>query len=263
MVPTFCASNSSGASSAPLLQLPPMQSTSPAYSYPHPFAPGPTPRPSDSSQSEGAGYFASTPSPSPSTDVDQFIHALSHLHEIQQASVATFLSWRPSHPLAEPEAEADLASSLTSHSSGVEGEAGVMPTVARAQGGGEWEAGLSRRLAKRRQSSVPTDSASTSNRHGPSTTKPHVGNAGKRKSSTSTSKHISSSSERRKENTEPSSCGPLFPSDPFGSGSGPSRPGLGDLFEKTFGGLRRRWKWGMVAVTALALVAGWNWMNGV
>jgi hypothetical protein len=120
-----------------------------------------------------------------------------------------------------------------------------MPTLARAQGGGEWEANLSRRLAKRRQSQPH----SQSNSH----CEVSHSKRGKRKSTTS----------RPVKAKEKEACGPLFP---FRSSSSSSDPipgkagiGIGDLVEKTFGGLRRRWRWGLVAAAAVALVVGWNW----
>lgn len=279
LVPTLSSSSSTD-TITPLLELPPIQATSPIH--PHPFAPGPTPRPND--DLEPSNYFGSrsrsrsrtgsrSKSHSQSHDVAHFIHALSHLPEVQQASIAKFLTWRPTRPILEIDMASSQISqtSQTSHSSGGMGVEGApMPTVARAQGGGEWEANLSRRLAKRRQS-VPIPHETSARHLGP-------GGTGKRKPSTSTSTSNSNQApggNRKKydptSTSSPSSasCGPLFPpipSDPFGSGG--KRPagsgaGLGDILEKTFGSLRKRWKWGVVAATALAFVVGWNWVKGV
>lgn len=271
LVPALSASASTD-TITPLLELPPMQASSTVHS--HPFAPGPTPRPND--DLEPASYFGSRSQPrsrpgsrsqSQSHDVAHFIHALSYLPEIQQASITKFLTWRPTHLRSEVDMASSQTSqtSQTSHSSGGV-EAAPMPTVARAQGGGEWEANLSRRIAKRRQSiPVPNETSAR-----------HVGQSGpgKRKSSTSTSHQTQSSNRKKSESTftsSPSSasCGPLFPpipSDPFGPGG--KRPagsgvGLGDILEKTFGSLRKKWKWGVVAATALVFVVGWNWVKGV
>lgn len=227
----------------------PPTSKSPLMS-PHAI-PEPTPRPGF----EGLSYFADH-EPHTSSFVNdlvaELINTLQYPDKVQIASTAKFLAWRQSRR--------DLASSHTSHShshsheSSASGEVAPMPTLARAQGGGEWEANLSRRLAQRRQSQTQSGAHPDQ----PSSTK-----RGRRRGSTATSRPIKPKGlPKGKE-----SCGPLFPSSNTGaqgeglpSGKGIAGVGvLGELVEKTFGGLRRRWKWGLVAAAAVALVVGWNW----
>lgn len=257
LVPTLSVTGHT-ATSGPLLQLPLLDATLPS------IVPGPTPRPG--SDIEAECYFGSNPH-GPTEAVQRFLHALSHIDQIRKCSIQKFFTWRPAHPPA-----IDLASSQTSHNSSSGVEAVHMPTVARAMGGGEWEANLSRRLAKRRQSTPHTETSEHTRR-----TTNSVTSNGKRKSSTSTSYNSMNNSRKKADPTPFSSsssgsCGSLFPSiptsDPFGArnggggGKGVSL-GIGELFNKTFGGMRKgwRWKWGMVAATALALAVGWNWVK--
>lgn len=255
-----------------LLDLP----TSPEVSHQRSMVPDPTPRPA----LEGLSYFHDHP-PSPcilaltetlpsadggvDPDVQRFIHALSHMDRIRQASTAKFLDWRRPTP-------ADMSSSHHSHesssaASGFEASP-IMPTVARAQGGGEWEANLSRRLAKRRQTQIAPSTSTSTRRDSGSGTGSGIGSGKRRGGSTQASSHNANANanrqSRRRTKAEAENCGPLFPfvspSDPFGGGG--KRAGLGDLLESTFGGLRRRWKWGIVAAAAVALVVGWNWAKG-
>lgn len=197
--------------------------------------PDPTPRPGV----EGLSYFPSQDEYSHSDLIAQFINTLQSPDKVQSASTTKFLTWRQSRR--------DLSSSHTSTSHSHEQshesssyEAAPMPTLARAQGGGEWEATLSRRLAHRRQS------------HSHSQSPVEESKRGRRRSTASKSK-ISKGKE---------SCGPLFPfsSSPNSNSSDPRGVGLGisELMEKTFGEIRRRWKWGLVAA-AVALVVGWGW----
>jgi hypothetical protein len=229
----------------------PPHSQSPLMS-PHAI-PDPTPRPGV----EGLSYFA-THEPHADSAIDdlvsQLINTLEYPDKVQSASTAKFLTWRKSRR--------DLASSHASHShshsqeSSASGEVAPMPTLARAQGGGEWEANLSRRLAQRRQS----QSHSQPNSHSDQASNPKQG---RRRGSTATSARPTKSRGTPKGKE---SCGPLFPSVngqgeevPSGKGIAGVGVGLGELVEKTFGGLRRRWKWGLVAAAAVALVVGWNW----
>lgn len=75
--------------------------------------------------------------------------------EIHHASAKAFLSWRQRSSRSHTPT-LDLSSSQTSAATAtsLESGQGPMPTLARAQGGGEWEAGLSRRVAARRQSEM-------------------------------------------------------------------------------------------------------------
>lgn len=100
--------------------------------------------------------FALSPSPttsSPST---------------RSRSVSTFLAWRPlamssSNSSLDSRGHAPTSATSTS-TSGMDMDADpahLMPTVARARGGGEWEATLSRRLAQRRGSQAQVGLSST------------------------------------------------------------------------------------------------------
>ncbi len=105
----------------------------------------PTPMPCPESQN----YFSPrVPTPSPPIDVDPLDHLLRAIDAadlIEQASITKFISWRPARSL-----ESSMTSSVSPASSSSD-ISGPMPTVARVQGGGEWEAGLSRRVAQRRE----------------------------------------------------------------------------------------------------------------
>jgi hypothetical protein len=195
--------------------------------------PDPTPRPGV----EGLSYFPSQDDQLHSDLVSQLISTLQSPDKVQSSSTTKFLSWRQSRR--------DLSSSQTStthsHEHSHESssyEAAPMPTIARVQGGGEWEATLSRRLANRRQSHSQPPAEDTSKR-------------GRRRSTAS----------RPKVPKAKESCGPLFPFSSSPNSSDPKGVGLGisELMEKTFGEIRKRWKWGLVAAAAVALVVGWNW----
>jgi hypothetical protein len=195
--------------------------------------PDPTPRPGV----EGLSYFPSQDDQLHSDLVSQLISTLQTPGKVQFASTTKFLSWRQSRR--------DLSSSQTStthsHEHSHESssyEAAPMPTIARVQGGGEWEATLSRRLANRRQSHSQPPAEDTSKR-------------GRRRSTAS----------RPKVPKGKESCGPLFPFSSSPNSSDPKGVGLGisELMEKTFGEIRKRWKWGLVAAAAVALLVGWNW----
>ncbi|WVQ99880.1 hypothetical protein IAU59_007023 [Kwoniella sp. CBS 9459] len=153
----------------------------------------PTPRPCD--EPVGSGYFAPRPyTPSPTASRDSSPSRLRHSPEgvegIDQAigviyrinsnpslairrSIESFLAWRAVQPQVNvkhhaeeqgvslantgmPSGQRTMTSSMTSASSSY-GTGGPMPTVARAQGGGEWEATLSRRVAQRRESVLVRD----------------------------------------------------------------------------------------------------------
>ncbi|TXT10803.1 hypothetical protein VHUM_02308 [Vanrija humicola] len=132
-------------------------------------------------------------------------------HRVRSASAATFLSWRPT---------ADTTSPASSNYD----VGGVpMPTVARAVGGGEWEATLSRRLAQRRE----------------------IDASGRRRRSSHSPPHDAK---------EP--CAPLFPRHRAGAAS----VGLADLVDSVFGGVRQvlaRTPWTRVVMAcAVALAVG-------
>ncbi|WVF72673.1 hypothetical protein IAT40_007491 [Kwoniella sp. CBS 6097] len=151
----------------------------------------PTPRASDEASGPGSGYFAPrsyTPSPSPSRSrlgaglgIQEAIKLLSRIHSDPSStikvSIDSFLIWRAAQAQARvnvkvkqraqhpeettgisgtPSGQRTMTSSMTSASSSY-GTGGPMPTVARAQGGGEWEATLSRRVAQRRESVLSRD----------------------------------------------------------------------------------------------------------
>ena len=118
-----------------------MTSHAPSPSPPRVDDSEPTPMP----QLDTASYFAplSPPPPSPNP-IDMLCNILDSIPIVQTASTAKFLAWRPARSL-----ESSITSSASPVSSSFEGN--VMPTVARAQGGGEWEASLSRRIAKQHQ----------------------------------------------------------------------------------------------------------------
>ena len=119
-------------------------------------------------RTDTSGYF-DNPTPRIVGDInliaDSIIQALeasshpsisSYGETLQARSISTFLAWRPP---ALSSSNSSLDSQPTSTPSGASGmdadPTHLMPTVARAQGGGEWEATLSRRLAQRRDSQVP------------------------------------------------------------------------------------------------------------
>jgi hypothetical protein len=204
---------------------------------------------------EGQSYFpslasSSTQNKTHSSLIRQLMNVLHDSDSIQRASSDKFLSWRSANrhrSQSSSQTSTHESSSIDSY----EAEAAAMPTVARAQGGGEWEAGLSRRLAKRRQSDGLGQSRASAH---------HTRGTGKRRSTVTPNPKLRPHKENEKE-----SCGPLFPSHSRPgrlSGDSYSRVGLGELVEKTFGGMRRRWRWGIVAA-AVALVVGWNYNWGV
>lgn len=183
----------------------------------------PTPMPHDQSSE----YFAphdSAPSP-PDLTADHLpvlLALLSSGPQIHSASTSKFISWR-SHQL-----QSSYSTSPTSSSY----EAGPMPTVARAQGGAEWEATLSRRIARRRE---VTDGAS----------KPTRGRARKRGTSRSQERVYH----------------PLFPRKGLPV-RGITSVGLSDLMESVFSGVKTPWRWGLVAAFAIAVGVGVGFWSG-
>ncbi|WVW85756.1 hypothetical protein I302_107794 [Kwoniella bestiolae CBS 10118] len=227
----------------------------------------PTPRPSD----ETSEYFAPraySPSPSSSKDyspvrsIEQGDQAVSQLIDLVDSpsactgkSIDTFLSWRANQHTDRPihltspvpslfditgQGERTMASSLTSTSSGV----GAMPTVARAQGGGEWEATLSRRVAQRRESDSGRDKSTVSLRG-------------------------RGTSRRRRSLEKIKDCSPLpplFPRNKKGKGVSVSDKGLGvnELVDKTFMRSVKKWTrgWRGLLVVGLVVAVGWGcWVS--
>ncbi|WWC63170.1 uncharacterized protein I303_105770 [Kwoniella dejecticola CBS 10117] len=264
----------------------------------------PTPRPSDTD--ETSGYFAPrayTPSPPSSNGsspaqsqaalppaVQQILNILNDPSGYTNTFIDAFLSWRSTHLRHEHEVRPSsqsmfdiddalpalggggqtMTSSLTSASSGV----GTMPTVARAQGGGEWEATLSRRVAQRRESDSirerERDRSSTSIRGSTSTTATGSGNGGKsaggrirRKRSSDKIKKLGDKDREMNEggNKHPS----LFPTyspasrrnanlKKGGGGVGEKGLGIEELMNKTFVKGVRRWTRGWRGLLVVGLV---------
>jgi len=148
---------------------------------------------------------------------------------VHAMSTASFFEWRPT-PL--PDISSPITGPSTSPASSTFEGAGPMPTVARAQGGGEWEATLSRRLAHRRELD-----ASASTQRG---TRPRGRGRGTR---------------RRRSHSPPDKLPcptPLFPRRPIASSVG-----LVDLIDAAFAPVRRfvRSPWGQVVVACAIAVA--------
>ncbi|KAK6910595.1 hypothetical protein I203_104627 [Kwoniella mangroviensis CBS 8507] len=241
----------------------------------------PTPRPSD--EASASGYFAPrsyTPSPASSPglsgefgiDMQAVSQIISILHDptgCMDRSIDTFLSWRSTlthrttDHLTSPvpslygdmtgqgQGERTMASSLTSTSSGV----GAMPTVARAQGGGEWEATLSRRVAQRRESDSSRCIRDKSIGMGTS----NLRGKGRRKRSL---EKIPKVVEKEKD-----CLPPLFPRKSTSKSKGVSDKGLGvnDMVEKTFF-LRsvKKWTrgWRGLLVVGLVVAVGYGcWIS--
>lgn len=101
-----------------------------------------------------------------------------------------------------------------------------MPTVARAQGGKQWEADGSRRIASERERK---SRRRYSNRH-----------------------------VERPKRPEKEKCGPsLFPKGTPSSSPRITSTGLGNAALGIWG-VTKRWKWGIMAAAAVVLV-GWSW----
>ncbi|OCF37817.1 hypothetical protein I316_00041 [Kwoniella heveanensis BCC8398] len=282
----------------------------------------PTPRPCD--EVAGSGYFAPrayTPSPTASRDPSPSRSRLSSATEeaialisrIQsdptlaiKPSIDAFLAWRKvqSHVKVmyhaeqrvseensgTPPGRRTMTSSMTSASSSY-GTGGPMPTVARAQGGGEWEATLSRRVAQRRESVLirererarasQTFQSRASNRGAASGSGSGLGplsaagsGVGSVVRGRGTGRKRSIERLDRKDSKDKSCLPPLFPTTPIpgSDAAGPvssssrkpsiSEAGLGvqALLEKTFSGVRqwtKGWR-GFVVVAAVLVAVGWG-----
>lgn len=176
------------------------------------------------------------------TDVSDPVHGTVALIErilddpsrVHSASTSTFFAWRPS---TRPDVSSPLTDPSSPVSSNFEGTA-LMPTVARAQGGGEWEATLSRRLARRRELDA---AASVSSRGTRGQRAVPRGRGGRRRRSHSPP-------------SKPPCENSLFPRRPAASSVG-----LVDLIASAFAPMRRftRSRWGQVVVAcALAVAVG-------
>ncbi|WWD18965.1 hypothetical protein CI109_103422 [Kwoniella shandongensis] len=262
---------------------------------------GPTPRLSAETQ----GYFAPreyTPSPpasrqgspesysDPSRHQDEAVQVICSTVDKPSsntvlASVDAFLAWRAratdtmtQHLHLQPQFEGSsgqkrtlvtTSSSMTSASSS---SYGPMPTVARAQGGGEWEATLSRRIAQRRESETRGDRSSGNNGvSGRGKRRRSFGERGGKEAMSSSTKYhhhhqpLSPSHPHPRKERSGSSRDCLPPLFPTSSGSGNNVSsvglGLGGLIEKTFGKSVQQWRknWKGVAVAcAVVVVVGWG-----
>lgn len=252
--------------------------TAPAQSPPHSMD-DPTPMP----QTESSSYFThpitsahpispvpeAPPLPAHISGSVQALQTALDSPSTLSASIDHFLAWRPAPSASDLEAsDSSLDNSSkgtgtgtsSSGAAGLDGDAQMEPTVGRAQGGVEWEAGLSRRVAKRRESGAGTKAV---------------------EKTTTTSKRRRSKGARDGASAlggvRPMESIPLFPptasSRPTAderSGRGLSSPeaglGLGvrGMLEKTFRPLReglRGWK-RVLVVAAIMGVVGWGWWAG-
>lgn len=184
------------------------------------------PRPATSSSDDGVHQDRA---------IDIIARTIDSQAAIVEASIDKFIAWRGNN------VRTPLHSSFTSTTPSSAGYAAQpMPTVARASGGGEWEANLSRRLA----------GAHARERERRSKGRP------KRKDERDV--------EKAKRMERDRGCGPIFPRGK-GSKAGPqiSRLGLGQLWESVFGvsGATKTgwfgWKWGLTMAAAV-LVVGWG-----
>lgn len=254
------SSSSTIRSLAPLVPVMCPDSTDPSlslslFTLEHSRAPTPSPpkldepTPMPMSRVESSSYFIGTHDSSndASSDTTHARLVLSLLDEapsIMSASTSKFLAWRPdpaSLALLEASQSSLGSSTPASASSAFDMSSAPMPTVARAQGGGEWEANLSRRMAKRRESDDFVRGIRARGR-------------GRRRSST-----------MRRDKDKKASCAPLFPKIP-GTGSKGQLHSLGlrELVEKTFApvrGLLGKRGWTGVVLVAVAVAVGTWWVS--
>ena len=201
----------------------------------------PTPMPSSE---QADSYFAHPPKPSSDeadhqeAAIDLIIKAIDGQSTIVEASINKFIAWRGSN------VRTPLHSSITSTTASSAGYAAQpMPTVARASGGGEWEANLSRRLA----------GAHARERERRSKGKP------RRKEERDL--------EKAKRMERDRGCGPIFPRGK-GAKGGPqiSRAGLSQLWENVFGDRGEykswlSWRWGWTMAAAVLVVGLGCWVK--
>lgn len=161
---------------------------------------------------------------------------------VRNASTSAFFNWRPLPLPNIPSPQ--LSNPYTSPASSAFEGSGPMPTVARAQGGGEWEATLSRRLAHRREldASVASQRLMRGSISGQAPSQRSRGRGGR----------------RRRSHSPPAKDGacptPLFPR---ASLPAVASVGLVDLFDGMFSGVRRitRSRWGSVFFACAIAVA--------
>ena len=189
----------------------------------------PTPMPADHPASS---YFEN---PAHSTkqnqSVDALLAMLDDLGSIEEGSSTAFLSYRPNIIKSRGSSPMSLEASMTSADSGPYSGAyssssgmdarPIMPTVARASGGGEWEAGLSRRVAAHLQRREREDKK------------------GRRGQGRGQTRGRRRKSEEERSRTR---CPPLFPVRPTHSSGGLSDAGW--ISSSLFGNIRDFWaKW--------------------
>lgn len=237
---------------------------------------------------EGSSYFqqplSARPSTSPIQESEASSETAEHISSIQAVlaaldspdnlvmkSVDRFLAWRPA-PLDSSDSSLGTTSAGTSGAAGLDREFPPMPTVARAQGGGEWEAGLSRRIAKRRETDTAAASGSgrTSSTKVSPTASGAAGSAPARRRRSKGNKDASASTAGAAgtgRSGDPHE--PLFP--PSSSAAARHRSssttrGLGvtELLSKTFAPIKKGlqgWR-GMLVFAAVVGVVGFGWWIG-
>ncbi|ORY35417.1 hypothetical protein BCR39DRAFT_596150 [Naematelia encephala] len=199
----------------PVLCPRPMDIDAPLFTLPSqvysPHMADPTPMPHQASHE----YFSTRSEIETSQHVETLLNILESTNSIEIASIAKFLNWRP------PSLDSSVSTSAASSSF----EPPLMPTVARVHGGGEWEATLSRRIAKRRDV----------------VERPARGKPRRRRTS-------------RSQERAPS---PLFPKGSSSPAGQVRMVGLiGTALEKARGLMFGKWKW--VGVAAVAVALGWG-----
>ncbi|WVQ74825.1 hypothetical protein IAR50_004432 [Cryptococcus sp. DSM 104548] len=107
-----------------------------------------SPTPSDSVKSYSV---SDSILPKLSPQVELLLSLFDTPQNLSERSTASFLAWRHS-PYSSATNSSHTSYPTSPSPSASSYYAGAMPTVARAQGGGEWEATLSRRVAQRRES---------------------------------------------------------------------------------------------------------------
>lgn len=145
-------------------------------------------------------------------------------NETRTASVSRFLAWRPPS-LDSSDSSLDSvgppASASALGASGLDAPV-LMPTVARAQGGAEWEAALSRRIAKRRELGVRSDGTASEMT---GTVASRTGTASRRASGGASG---AEPARRRRSKGKKEAPPPLFPIRPPSPSSGRRGTGCGD-----------------------------------
>lgn len=229
-------------------------------------------------QGDSSSYFARGASSSAqhrslaAVLADQLIALAVDAAALSAASSAAFLEWRP----AALDASASSHSSSTTPVSSAFDSTGTtdpVPTVASAHAHGltEWEANLSRRLAKRKDLAAGETVAASSSISGrPARERGVRGTRNRRRGSRERPSAAADS-------TRNGHSAPLFP--PSGNAAGghhrpvakrPAGPGLSrkvvglaELVHKTFEPfrwiVRSKWTWGAAAAVAFAVAVGWGY----